>query len=79
MTTTINTRKTYRFELELDEVNAINEVNRLIKDIQNTIGDEAMIVSQTTGELIETENLCRMRGVLDALLVNNGTTWDELN
>lgn len=62
-----------RVELDKDERDILREVNRILFCIQDmmTENDADEMISLSTGEVIERDELSRLRGIIGGLLSNN--------
>lgn len=53
-----------RMILTDEEMRSFEIVDRVLREVQDDKGDKAILISQLTGECVETEELARVRGVL---------------
>lgn len=79
MTTTINTHKTYRFEIDKDEREALKLINDLLNDVQAAMEREEAkaLYSRTAGEIIDYADLGEVRSTLTSLFYNSNFEWEE--
>ena len=65
---TIEKHVTFTFEPDCCETEAIERVDFFLKQVQDKLKDDKRIVSLDTGECIDTDELCRVRGILSAFI-----------
>ena len=61
-------------EFNNKELNAIRIIDDMLEDLQLKFSEETTLVSVTTGEAIELNEIWRMRGILSSLVSN--AYWD---
>ena len=65
---TIEKHVTFTFEPDCGEAEAIETVNSFLQPACNRLKDDKRIVSLDTGECIDIDELCRVRGILSAFI-----------
>ena len=65
---TIEKHVTFSFEPDCGEAEAIESVYSLLNQVYDRLKDSKRIVSLDTGECIDVDELCRVRGILSAFI-----------
>lgn len=60
----INDRKLYDVQFTLEELEALQGTERVIKEIVTLFGSEGHLMSAETGEVVMLDELNRVRGIL---------------
>ena len=63
----IKIEKSMRIDITKEEYDEIMDVYNLLERLLDCLPDEGVIISKTTGETIDRDELLRMRGILTAL------------
>ena len=65
---TIEEHVTFTFEPDCGEAEAIEKVDFFLNQVYDRLKDDKRIVSLATGECIDVDELCRVRGILSAFI-----------
>ena len=76
MVAKVSTATVAQFKLSNDEVALLESTYELIDVIHSTLDDHDTIISKDTGECVTWHEFARVKGILSALLENNGVEWD---